>query len=74
MSFAITTLLILSSFDVYYFLLKFHAQIVSPLKYILCIMMTMVYEAAWILCETHALKVNPVAKQDFLGVGGSDNE
>jgi hypothetical protein len=36
MTFAITTLLILSSFDVYYFLLKFHALIVSPLKYILC--------------------------------------
>jgi hypothetical protein len=36
MSFAIITLLYLFSFDVYYFLLKFHVLIVSPLKYILC--------------------------------------
>jgi hypothetical protein len=35
MSFAIATLLYLFSFDVYYFLLKFYALIVSPLKYIL---------------------------------------
>jgi hypothetical protein len=37
MSFAIITHLYLFSFDVYYFLLKFHVLIVSPLKYILCI-------------------------------------
>jgi hypothetical protein len=34
MSFAIITLLYLFSFDVYYFLLKFHVLIASPLKYI----------------------------------------
>jgi hypothetical protein len=51
MTFAITTLLILSSFNVYYFLLKFYALIVSPLKYIL-------YSSALYPCKKNAERVS----------------